>query len=52
MNLRANKLMKKLIDLQIQAEKIDETLRNLRVEINNMFWSTQELRERNITQLK
>lgn len=45
MNLNVRKLMQRLIDLQIQAEKIDETLKIIRVEINNIFWSLKDSKE-------
>ena len=48
MTLNTRKLMQRLIDLQIQAEKIDETLKIVRIEINNIFWNIRELKQKNI----
>lgn len=42
MNFNVRKLMQELIDLQIQAEKIDEALKNVRVEINNILWDLKD----------
>jgi len=52
MNLNINKLMQRLIDLQMRTEKIDEALKDVRVEINNIFWSLKELKEKNTALLK
>jgi GTP cyclohydrolase II len=44
-NLNIKKLLQKLINLQIQTEKIDETLKNVRVEINDIFWDIKASKE-------
>jgi hypothetical protein len=42
MNLNIHELMQRLIDLQIQAEKIDKTLKDIRIETNNIIWDLAE----------
>jgi len=45
MNFHIKELMQRLIYLQMQAQKIDEALKDVRVEINNIFWNLKESKE-------
>jgi len=47
MNLNIRELMQRLIDLQIQAEKIDKTLKDIRVKTNNIIWDLAETIKKN-----
>jgi len=47
MNLNIRELMQRLIDLQIQAEKIDEALKDVRIETNNIIWDLAETIKKN-----
>lgn len=42
MNCDIHKLMQKIINLQMQAEKIDEALKDVRIETNNIIWDLAE----------
>ncbi|MDP2586116.1 MAG: hypothetical protein Q8P29_04525 [Candidatus Levybacteria bacterium] len=41
--------IKKLANLDRKIEEIDEALKNVRIEINNIFWNIRELKQKNIT---
>lgn len=45
MGLGLGKLTQKLIDLDKKAEELDTVLRNVRVEINNVFWDLMGLKK-------
>lgn len=45
MKLDITALTHKLTDLDKKAEELDEILKNVRAEINNVFWDLMELRK-------
>jgi len=45
MNPDIRKMILRLIELQIQTQKIDEILKNVRVDINTIFWNIKESEE-------
>lgn len=42
MNMKPKQLIQALTDLDKKAQKLDEVLKDLRVEINNVFWDLIE----------
>lgn len=47
MNINIHELMQRLINLQIQAEKTDKTLKDIRIETNNILWDLAETTKKN-----
>lgn len=49
MKINFDKLTQRLADLEKNAEKVDELVRNIRVEINELFWEHIASRKNNDT---